>query len=1258
MSETVVLERPEEHQFDMVLQQPVQFDVAPHLTEEVAAAALEAEKLRPNYLKPEERRELISEQDRQDFETLTLHELQKEVDEDSYREWQDANERLRNSDNIYTQMLVFCEDLEMAVYTRQEGDHSINRDHPLLRLIVEETDLPPLVAKELKDVQYHAAYYYLAMRSRDSEEAQTYRLADPELQLDAATKRMLCSMADQLTVKTVGEGRFVTEAVRTVAEEDMPQLLATLDANLRQEPDTTVYVAKILAQVNSGLDHVEREKMNSQRHSKEYSIDVHEAEQKLKTGREWHAYESARTNTTQPEQDAVLRGVSLTDEEFQRIHTHRDLFQKRNMNLEPKQALKYIIDNPKVMQVLEACNEHTAPQVVELLDGIYIQALARCDNEVRELNLDSKQYGIRIERRDAMLDERYRACVADVMAELEKIAGEPDAMMIVKNLHALVPGNESMVFGEFQPETVAIMLKKYPALVRLEAFPEIARDLFSNADIYERTTPSPGAHEVTSEVFAGLLAKVERVAAERPALFEVMAFDQINERVSYIGIADAFDSGLIIVSEEPITDAALEMLINAPDNLSPEELHYFYEALLDGVCPDERRMTELYGGTLSERKLKEIYTLPFDDGNIKVLLQLYMSAKIPPQKFFDLRTLRLDTETVDYIAENPNILEILTRKTNPDELRQVIDRLNISGENIDQIKYLDAVTQSVDFLGEHADEALFEVYYYILRGDISGAQQKGGIRITAEGQAGIDQLKSQLVKFRDEVLSGTVDIDKIESSPVYMAYFKSLVRYASSEWGSHDDGSLMMLYKDVEYARSEDCTGLIDAEAYQPSQEIAIAKVDQAALDAFEITKDSQALWRELTEDIRAANAIVFIDQPQLLEGVISDIDEKVQKHIKRLEGGRLMLEYRLEELTPEQRIQLQSESETVIAEIARLEESGAQNDEAFQEQLERLKLNQRVLKARLAQVPENKQAKLHSSIEAVNVQIAELRDTTQGELLQTSKIIRHLRVLSQYDDMKSPLRKALFTATLMKYPNEQARVARLLGTPSDKVKLTDLERMSEFVQHMTNQETWGPIAAAFELQKGFNRILEIGAIDEDISRGKNIGSSGVRSLQFIPTRDALMELSGHIGDACWANRYDSIARQFPNFTSVIMVQKPGTKDARLAGSAFLVEARDTKGEPVLVIRGLNPIQNVIEQLDEEDFFKNFSNYAREIADQRGMKLAVVIDGHSGGSATNRPKLFRHLSEQLKPQLKQVQLADEPITDFNGYNIQENTYLL
>jgi hypothetical protein len=153
------------------------------------------------------------------------------------------------------------------------------------------------------------------------------------------------------------------------------------------------------------------------------------------------------------------------------------------------------------------------------------------------------------------------------------------------------------------------------------------------------------------------------------------------------------------------------------------------------------------------------------------------------------------------------------------------------------------------------------------------------------------------------------------------------------------------------------------------------------------------------------------------------------------------------------------------------------------------------------------------------------------------------------------------------------------------------------------------------------------------------------------------MEVSGSLADACWQDRNeDLIALEHPNFTSVTFVQNPETKDERIAGACLLIESEALEGgQPLLVIRGLNPLENVINRLSVEDFYQKFTEYCEGIAERGGRKLAIVIDDHSGGSATNRPALFQYLS---RLELRKVMLKFNQDTEFNGYVIANKTFLV
>lgn len=639
--------------------------------------------------------------------------------------------------------------------------------------------------------------------------------------------------------------------------------------------------------------------------------------------------------------------------------------------------------------------------------------------------------------------------------------------------------------------------------------------------------------------------------------------------------------------------------------------------------PAQKLLTELIATTSLERGFAKIRFLcePENHQSLEMLSQLGLRA-------YDLNM------GIINLPHTMDTLKPITEQLSKHPVMRLLASGEVSGQkymlegllNADEpLKYADALMQSVKMFGDLTSAKLTDTLYAVYQGGDALAQQDPELlKLVGEGgQPGIDKLSAHMMKFRDQVLRDEIDMESLEHSPLYLTYFKALTRYEQSQWGSHYDNQLLLQIKFQAENSERGRFNLIDEEAYKPSELLSIAELDKDKIKNFEITKDGMTQWEEIVADLRVGLEVAT-RKPERLQEIIDDLSTKVDAHVERLEVGRLKMSQKLEDM------------------------------------------------------PDGKKTKLQEKLTELETEIEELRAIDEGALMDVTLFLKNVSVLGKYKDTHRSIRKVLFTTMLMKSPQELERVNNIVDLEEDRKEflengeteadspkwwkhepdLQDIQELADLVQHVTNQETWGEAFKNFGLYKSLDNILNVNAINENINRGLNVGNSGTRTMEFRPTRGLLMELSGHMADACWASRYESIAEQFPNFTSVSMVQKPGTKDARFIGAGFLIEAKDVKGEPILVIRGLNPIQNVIEQVDPKDFFEKFSEYARGIAEKRGMKLAVVIDDHSGGSTTNRPALFEYLSKQIKPNSKQVVLGHEPVTTFNNYQITQDTYLL
>lgn len=262
---------------------------------------------------------------------------------------------------------------------------------------------------------------------------------------------------------------------------------------------------------------------------------------------------------------------------------------------------------------------------------------------------------------------------------------------------------------------------------------------------------------------------------------------------------------------------------------------------------------------------------------------------------------------------------------------------------------------------------------------------------------------------------------------------------------------------------------------------------------------------------------------------------------------------------------------------------------------------------------------------------------------------------LAQFREFEPELREFVMYVALHKHRDQREVMSKVVNR--SEPSFDDVSAMVNFISHIVNEQTWRKYFTDSHAMKAFFALTNLRALEEELVRAQQQDIKGTTPLQFVPTRGLLLEFSGHIADACWASRYGSIAETFPNFSAVIIVQNQGEDYERLAGASLFIEAEAQDGTPLLIIRGLNPIENVINSLDVKDFTTKFIEYAREQAEAAGRKLAVVIDSSSGQACTNRPVLFKHLAD-MKYDLEPIELASSSNTSFNGYDISQNIYLL
>jgi hypothetical protein len=195
---------------------------------------------------------------------------------------------------------------------------------------------------------------------------------------------------------------------------------------------------------------------------------------------------------------------------------------------------------------------------------------------------------------------------------------------------------------------------------------------------------------------------------------------------------------------------------------------------------------------------------------------------------------------------------------------------------------------------------------------------------------------------------------------------------------------------------------------------------------------------------------------------------------------------------------------------------------------------------------------------------------------------------------------------------------------------------------------------------KDLDNILGLSAIKDFVdTANQNQRASGEKvKWNLQPTRSYLLEVSGKLCDACWADKNESINESYPNLTFVNISSQTEDGETKLEGGFMLMEINGQNGEKILTIRGLNPLLASIDNLVAQSLVQNIIAFTKTTADRIGAIPAIVIDDHCGGSCSNRPAIQTYCQNTLAPSLEKLQVINNNRSNFNGYDISGWTYRL
>lgn len=306
-------------------------------------------------------------------------------------------------------------------------------------------------------------------------------------------------------------------------------------------------------------------------------------------------------------------------------------------------------------------------------------------------------------------------------------------------------------------------------------------------------------------------------------------------------------------------------------------------------------------------------------------------------------------------------------------------------------------------------------------------------------------------------------------------------------------------------------------------------------------------------------------------------------------------------------------------------------------------------LEQRVDDTEENPRAK--KGIEMKMKQLINLRMS----ITQAKEDIDVLRALISYDKKDNKLTTAAIRRLSLVYahdvnPNYSGNIEAVhVDTPTKE----GAQHMMTYVGDLLMAEALPKLLLDKKQKKRMKDVFNFNAFREDLTRLEEHAQKGTQEIACIPSRGPLAEFSGYYGDACWTRR-DNIVRENPDMVGMTFVTNHGDEvHERIVGSLLLFE-RSIGGEPCMVLRGMNPRENTINQLNGKSFMEEFLAYIRPIAEERGI-TKIVAPMNSPGALSNRPAISNAYTEMFAE--NHTVYLDEPMT-FNGYDFEDVVEIL
>ncbi|MCB9813348.1 MAG: hypothetical protein H6772_03000 [Pseudomonadales bacterium] len=175
-----------------------------------------------------------------------------------------------------------------------------------------------------------------------------------------------------------------------------------------------------------------------------------------------------------------------------------------------------------------------------------------------------------------------------------------------------------------------------------------------------------------------------------------------------------------------------------------------------------------------------------------------------------------------------------------------------------------------------------------------------------------------------------------------------------------------------------------------------------------------------------------------------------------------------------------------------------------------------------------------------------------------------------------------------------------------------------------------------------------VGVLKEDIPNIEKTDLNSQRSVDMIPDKGLIGEMSGYVANACYTFEQSMLRNwKVTPYKFIDTAKEP----AELVGTGLVFQVQLKSGEKALLVRAINiPNEGAY---DMEIFCEKFINAIAEVGRRTGNKK-ILVPGISG-AMSNYQMTIKHLTSTYCEDKDPVSLSE--IFAFNGYDLTHNSYV-